>query len=137
MTVHRERSGPVTLSSRTFANGHFIASRRWSIELLWREGVCGGAFRAWSAREALGDFSFAARNKEGESPGLCQRTVHHAAAYIPKRISPNMDRSRSNGSRAEVITHDFGVAGIKEAVAKRFTVATERFEAPVRTTPTF
>ena len=36
-----------------------------------------------------------------------------------------------------IIQHDFGVALIKEAIAKRPVVSTERFQAPLRTTSTF
>ena len=36
-----------------------------------------------------------------------------------------------------IIQHDFGVAVIKEAIAKRPVVSTERFQAPPRTTSTF
>ena len=37
----------------------------------------------------------------------------------------------------KIIPHDFGVAVIKEAVAKRPTIATERFHAPLRPASTF
>ena len=36
-----------------------------------------------------------------------------------------------------IIQHDFGIAVVKEAVAKPRVVATERFQAPVRTASTF
>ena len=37
----------------------------------------------------------------------------------------------------KIIAHDFGVAVIKEAVPKRATLYTERFQAPPRPTTTF
>ena len=37
----------------------------------------------------------------------------------------------------KIIAHDFGVAVVKEAVAKPRVVATERFQAPVRSASTF
>ena len=43
----------------------------------------------------------------------------------------------ANDPADKIIPHDFGLAVIKEAVAKRSTVATERFHAPPRPASTF
>ena len=85
----------------------------------------------------MGDFWLTARNGQGESPRFLSgwpvtplHTFRHGfrRTWIVRSAADPVEN---------IIAHDFGVAVIKDAVAKRHTVATERFQAPPRAASSF
>ena len=121
-TIHRERSRPYDISSRTFAIGHVTGKCCSPSSVLRRHGLWSGPFCAWFrnprengglpididanpagkrqpvSRKAMGNFRIAARNGQRELTRFCKRMAGDTIVFFQARISPNIDSSSSKRS---------------------------------------